>query len=153
MKFVLFYLGEYTHMITTSFLAIILFFGGWQALPWLPMPDGALGAVLKILVFLGKLSVAILFYMVVRWTIPRFRFDQLMGLAWKVLMPLGLVNLVCVLVVRQFALSPWLLLPASVVILLGAGAFTVRAPRGPTRAHVPYRGHGTGKPAEPVAAR
>ena len=44
----------------------------------------------------------ICFYMLVRWTMPRFRFDQLMGLAWKVLMPLALVNLVGVLCVRQF---------------------------------------------------
>src|SRR5579885_3021667 len=87
MKFALFMLGEYTHMITTSFLVIILFFGGWQVLPWVPMPEGVWGAVAKIAVFAGKMALFILFYMVVRWTIPRFRFDQLMGLAWKVLMP------------------------------------------------------------------
>jgi NADH-quinone oxidoreductase subunit H len=151
MKFALFMLGEYTHMITTSFLVVILFFGGWQVLPWVPMPDGVPGVVAKIAVFAGKVAVLILFFMVVRWTIPRFRFDQLMGLAWKVLMPLALVNLVCVLVVRHFGLSRWLLLPASVLVLIGVAALTVRAPRGPTRADVPYRGHGTGKPAEPVA--
>jgi NADH-quinone oxidoreductase subunit H len=153
MKFALFMLGEYTHMVTTSFLVMILFFGGWQVLPWVPMPEGVAGAVAKIAVFAIKLALLILFYMVVRWTIPRFRFDQLMGLAWKVLMPLALVNLVCVLVVRHFGLSPWLLLPASLVILLGAGALTVRAPRSATRTPVPYRGHGTGKPAEQLAAR
>jgi NADH-quinone oxidoreductase subunit H len=153
MKFALFFLGEYTHMVTTSFLVMVLFFGGWQVLPWVPMPEGVGGAVAKIAVFAVKLALFILFYMVVRWTIPRFRFDQLMGLAWKVLMPLALVNLVCVLVVRHFGLSPWLLLPASLVILLGAGALTVRAPRSATRAHVPYRGHGTGKPTEELVAR
>ncbi len=153
MKFALFMLGEYTHMITTSFLVIILFFGGWQVLPWVPMPEGVWGAVAKIAVFAGKMALFILFYMVVRWTIPRFRFDQLMGLAWKVLMPLALINLVCVLIVRHFGLSPWLLLPISLVILLGAGALTVRPPRGPTRVNVPYRGHGTGKPAETVGVR
>jgi NADH-quinone oxidoreductase subunit H len=59
--------------------------------------------------------------MLVRWTIPRFRFDQLMALAWKVMIPLALANLVCVMVVRQFELSPWWLLPASIVLLLVAG--------------------------------
>ena len=48
------------------------------------------------------MTLFILFYMFVRWTIPRFRFDQLMGLAWKVLIPLALVNLVCVMVVKEF---------------------------------------------------
>ena len=47
--------------------------------------------------------------MLIRWTIPRFRFDQLMGLAWKVMIPLALVNLVCVMVVQQFELPPWVL--------------------------------------------
>jgi NADH-quinone oxidoreductase subunit H len=153
MKFALFMLGEYAHMITTSFLVVILFFGGWQVLPWVDMPGGALGDVLKVAVFAGKMAAFILFYMVVRWTIPRFRFDQLMGLAWKVLMPLALVNLVCVLVVRQFQFSPWWLLPASVLLVVGAAALTLRLPRGPTRTNVPYRGHGTGKPVEPVAVR
>ena len=52
--------------------------------------------------FLVKMSLFILFYMLVRWTIPRFRFDQLMGLAWKVLIPLALVNLVAVMIVKEF---------------------------------------------------
>ena len=60
------------------------------------------------------MSLFILFYMLIRWTIPRFRFDQLMGLAWKVLIPLALVNLVAVMVVKRVrAGSLWLLLPVS----------------------------------------
>jgi NADH-quinone oxidoreductase subunit H len=145
MKFALFFLGEYTHMITTSFLVVILFFGGWQILPWVSLPEGVLGDVLKVAILAGKVSLFILFYMFVRWTIPRFRFDQLMGLAWKVLMPLALVNLVCVLVVRHFGLGhwDWVLLPASLVILVAGAGLAVCLPRGPARAHVPYRGHGT----------
>src|SRR5713226_271116 len=101
LKFGLFFLGEYTHMITTSFLVVIMFFGGWQ-LPWLVTPEGSgVGdMVAKVVVLGGKMGLFILFYMLVRWTIPRFRFDQLMGLAWKVLMPLALVNLVCVMAVK-----------------------------------------------------
>jgi NADH-quinone oxidoreductase subunit H len=153
MKFAMFFLGEYTHMITTSFLFVALFLGGWQVLPWVDMPDGIGGIILKLIVFAGKMALFIVFYMLIRWTIPRFRFDQLMGLAWKVLMPLALANLICVMIVTQFHLSPWLLLPASVVILVGGAWLTLRMPRGPTRAEVPYRGHGTGKSAAPVAVR
>ena len=94
MKFGMFFLGEYTHMITSSFIMVILFFGGWQ-LPWIaePGPD-TVGMIIKLVIFAVKMGLFILFFMLVRWTIPRFRFDQLMGLAWKVLMPLALVNLV-----------------------------------------------------------
>ena len=78
--------------------------------------------VLKLIVFAGKMIGFICFYMFIRWTIPRFRFDQLMGLAWKVMMPLALLNIVVVLLVKQFRplgeQSDWLLLPASLVILV-----------------------------------
>src|SRR5438876_11956495 len=98
MKFAMFFLGEYTHMITTSFLMVILFFGGWH-LPFLATADA--GWFLKLIVFAGKMAFFIFFYMLIRWTIPRFRFDQLMALAWKVFIPLAVANLVCVVVVKQ----------------------------------------------------
>ena len=72
--------------------------------------------------FAGKVTIFILFYMLVRWTIPRFRYDQLMGLAWKVLIPLALVNLVCVMVVKELGWSLWLLLPLTIAALIGAAA-------------------------------
>ena len=55
MKFALFFLGEYTHMITTSFLVVILFFGGWQLLPWVDMPGGVGGIILKLIVIAVKM--------------------------------------------------------------------------------------------------
>jgi NADH-quinone oxidoreductase subunit H len=132
LKFAMFFLGEYTHMVTTSFLMVILFFGGWH-FPWIAELDGS--AVLKFLVFFGKMSFFILIYMWVRWTIPRFRFDQLMGLAWRVLIPLALLNLLTVLVVKHLIwslnLSPfwlWLLLPLSAALLIGYGVLAVLAP-------------------------
>ena len=93
LKFGLFFLGEYTHMITTSLLLIVLFFGGWH-FPFIAEPgSGAVGIVVKlILVIALKVGGFIIFSMLVRWTIPRFRFDQLMSLAWKVLIPLALVQ-------------------------------------------------------------
>jgi NADH-quinone oxidoreductase subunit H len=76
-----------------------------------------------------------LFFMLVRWTIPRFRFDQLMALAWKVLIPLALTNLVCVMIVKQVQSSwqlgewcLWLLLPASLAILIGTGLVATLPP-------------------------
>jgi NADH-quinone oxidoreductase subunit H len=121
-KFGMFFMGEYTHMVTTSFLMAVLFFGGWH-FPLIAEPGSAW--FLKVGVFAVKMGSFILFYMLVRWTIPRFRFDQLMGLAWKVLIPMTMVYLVCVMIVIEldkqlgWTWSPWLLLPASVVILVG----------------------------------
>jgi NADH-quinone oxidoreductase subunit H len=82
----------------------------------------------KVLVLLSKVGLVISFIMVIRWTIPRFRFDQLMGLAWKVLIPLALVNLVLVMIAKEFRLSLWWLLPASIAALVGAGVIAA-APR------------------------
>src|SRR5207245_6306203 len=120
--------GEYAHMITTSFLIVALFFGGWH-FPGLE-GEGLVDVILQLFVFAAKMAFFILFSMLVRWTIPRFRFDQLMGLAWKVLIPLALANVVSVMVVMQLGWTPWLLLPISVALLFGAAAFTVW--RGPS---------------------
>jgi NADH-quinone oxidoreductase subunit H len=112
MKFALFFLGEYTHMITTSFLTAALFMGGWH-LPWLndwlsPSMIGnfdlsyLFALLIKLAVFVAKMFVVIALFMLVRWTILRFKFDQLMALAWKGLMPLGLMSLLGVVISRQF---------------------------------------------------
>jgi NADH-quinone oxidoreductase subunit H len=121
MKLAFFFLGEYTHMVTTSFLMVILFFGGWH-FPFLAESNYLW--IFKLIVFVVKMSLFIIFYMLIRWTIPRFRFDQLMSLAWKVLIPMALLNLVAVMIVKEFATSQgalWVLLPVSIGILAGAG--------------------------------
>jgi NADH-quinone oxidoreductase subunit H len=97
MKLLLFLVAEFLHMITASYLIVILFLGGWH-LPWLTQ-SSEMGwglAFLRIVVLNVKVFLVILFFMLVRWSWPRFRFDQLMALAWKVMLPLGLVNLVVV---------------------------------------------------------
>src|SRR5262249_44942708 len=94
------------------------FFGGWH-LPWVAEADA--GWLIKLIVFAGKMSLFIIFYMLVRWTIPRFRYDQLMALAWKVMIPLALANLVCVMGVRQLRWSPWWLRPGWVVLRVAGG--------------------------------
>jgi NADH-quinone oxidoreductase subunit H len=102
MKFGMFFLGEYLHVITVSFLTVILFFGGWDIPFVLDQNQGGLFiALIKTLVFVVKVALMILFIMWVRWTLPRFRYDQLMDLAWKSLIPLAIVNLVVTAVIVQ----------------------------------------------------
>lgn len=155
LKFGLFFLGEYTHMITTSFLVAVVFFGGWL-LPGVTAPgdDTILAIVLKLIVLSVKMALFIVFYMLVRWTIPRFKYDQLMALAWKVVIPLALANLVLVTIVHQFqplgAYSQWLLPVGSVLILVGTAAVTARLPKAPGRKEWAFRGHE--RPLERVAA-
>lgn len=94
MKFGTFFLAEYANMITSSALIVTLFLGGWQ-LPfldtfgWSPL----LVSIVQILTFVLKVALMLFFYMWIRWTIPRFRYDQLMNLGWKVMLPLSLLNL------------------------------------------------------------
>jgi NADH-quinone oxidoreductase subunit H len=105
MKFGMFFLGEYVHVITVSFLTVILFFGGWD-FPLLSQEQtGLLSAVAKLTVILFKVALVIIFMMWVRWTLPRFRYDQLMDLAWKSLIPLALVNVVATAVIVQMVRS------------------------------------------------
>jgi NADH-quinone oxidoreductase subunit H len=125
-KLAFFFLGEYTHMVTTSFLMVILFFGGWH-FPWIAATDSHW--LPKLIVFTVKVTMFVLFYMLIRWTLPRFRFDQLMGVAWKVLIPLALANFVCVMFVKEFDWTPWLLLPVSVLLLVGSAWLQSREPR------------------------
>lgn len=127
MKFALYFLAEYTHVITISFLTAILFFGGWH-FPGIAEPGtiGLVPMVLKLGVLLGKVFAVILVIMLIRWTIPRFRFDQLMGLAWKVLIPLSTANVVAVMTVLQFGWSRWWLTIISVLLFLIAGAIGVK---------------------------
>lgn len=125
-KFVLFFLAEYTHVVTVSFLTVLLFFGGWH-LPGLSglTPGTALFLAVHMLVLLVKVSAVVTFIMLLRWALPRFRFDQLMGLAWKGLIPLAMLNLMGVLIVKSFGLSPWWLTALSVVLLVGGGLLSV----------------------------
>jgi NADH-quinone oxidoreductase subunit H len=126
LKFGLFFLGEYTHLITTSFLLSILFFGGWHFPGLTALGYG--GWLLKLVILALKMIGFIIFYMLIRWTVPRFRFDQLMGLAWKVLIPLALLNVLCVMIVRQLHWTYWSLLGTSFVLFVGAGFFSLQRP-------------------------
>lgn len=95
-KLMMFLVAEYLHMIAASLLIVMLFFGGWHFWGLTGSePVAGIGlALLRILVLFVKFMAVVVFFMVARWSWPRFRFDQLMNLAWKVMLPLGLVNLV-----------------------------------------------------------
>ncbi len=96
MKFALFFLAEYANMIAASGLLVTLFLGGWS-LPFLGLDDPAtsvLGGVLHILIFMAKVFAVMFLFIWVRWTLPRFRYDQLMQLGWKRFVPLALANIV-----------------------------------------------------------
>ena len=90
MKFGLFFLGEFMNVIAISCVAVTLFLGGWNG----PGP-----ALLAPVWFLLKLSLLLFFFIWVRWTYPRLRYDQLMNLGWKVLLPIALGNIVLTSVV------------------------------------------------------
>lgn len=95
-KFGLFFVGEYTHIIIGSGVFVALFLGGWH-IPFVPldaMPLGVLGAVLSVGTFAAKTFCLVFFFVWIRWTLPRFRYDQVMNLGWKILLPLALANLI-----------------------------------------------------------
>ena len=93
MKFALFFLGEYTAMITGSAFIVTLFLGGWHC-PFIP--DGSAHwwwGLVNIGVFFAKVIAFLIFFIFIRWTLPRFRYDQLMKLGWIWLFEIALVNI------------------------------------------------------------
>ncbi|PAW63021.1 MAG: hydroxyacid dehydrogenase [Opitutia bacterium Tous-C1TDCM] len=107
-KWGLFFVAEYAHMVIGSTVFTLLFLGGWNPLPWVSLADlaGWLGqlspllahplavGVISIGVFLVKVLALVFFFMWVRWTVPRFRYDQVMEIGWKKLLPLSIANLI-----------------------------------------------------------
>jgi NADH-quinone oxidoreductase subunit H len=115
MKFLLFWLGEFAEIVVASALVVILFFGGWQ-LPWFDIttipadlwgiaPFGLSelfkeyniqwGPILGALIILpAKISFFCVLQIIIRWTLPRFRYDQLMNLCWKYMLPVSIANVV-----------------------------------------------------------
>lgn len=107
MKFGLYMMGEWIEVVVISALLTAMFLGGWS-LPWLPEAEmisamtpvlgenmaNLAAMVLAVHVFLIKVVVLIWFQMLIRWSMPRFRYDQVMNLGWKILLPLSLANIV-----------------------------------------------------------
>ena len=102
MKFGMFFLAEYANIIAASALITILFFGGWHV----PFADklgltGNVLAVAGVVAFLVKVCFWLFMFILIRWTVPRFRYDQLMRIGWKVMLPLALVNIIITAIVIQ----------------------------------------------------
>jgi NADH-quinone oxidoreductase subunit H len=122
-KYAMFFLAEYINMATVSALATTLFLGGWQA-PWpISLWDGANSGYWPVLWFFGKLMSFIFFYIWLRGTLPRLRYDQFMKLGWKILIPVSLGWILLVATVRAVgreASTPrtWLLVAAGIAVAL-----------------------------------
>lgn len=95
MKFAAFFLAEYANMIIASALIITLYLGGWH-FPYIENLglSAGLTALIQVATFLFKMAAVLFFFIWVRWSLPRFRYDQLMSLGWKVMFPLSLLNLI-----------------------------------------------------------
>jgi NADH-quinone oxidoreductase subunit H len=138
LKLMMFLVAEFLHMVTASVLIVVLFLGGWhfwgltgsseviEEVPW-----GT--AFVRVLVFLAKVMGVILFSMLVRWSWPRFRFDQLMRVAWQVMLPWGVVNVMVVALWTEYGdrwaraiglPGNWLMAACGVAALVGCWLVT-----------------------------
>jgi NADH-quinone oxidoreductase subunit H len=123
MKYAMFFLAEYINMATVSALATTLFLGGYRA-PWpISIWDGANSGFWPVLWFVGKLMCFIFFYIWLRGTLPRLRYDQFMKLGWKILIPGALAWTLLVATVRAVgreanAPRTWLLVAAGIALAL-----------------------------------
>jgi NADH-quinone oxidoreductase subunit H len=99
MKFAGFFLAEYANMIIASAFIILMYLGGYN-LPFIKLDTLGLSAglvvIIQVLTFFAKMAILLFFFIWVRWTLPRFRYDQLMNLGWKVMFPLSLLNIIWV---------------------------------------------------------
>jgi len=153
MKFACFFLAEYAAMITGSAVMVALFLGGWH-LPWLdkviygttqPVAGGWFDSMLKFTVVWAKIVGFCFFYMWIRWTIPRFRFDQLMNLAWRGMIPLALAALLITATVVYLNKAHGLTNPhlwifvGNIVLLVGAVTVLAVRPKLQGNKRVPIR--------------
>ena len=104
LKFALFFMAEYVNMFTVSVMCTVLFLGGWYVpgLSHLFEPGSVPYALVSHVLFIGKICAFLFFYIWVRGTLPRFRFDQLMNFGWKFLLPVALANVIITVIVVYF---------------------------------------------------
>ncbi|GAA2797773.1 NADH-quinone oxidoreductase subunit NuoH [Kribbella solani] len=134
-KYAMFFLAEYINMATVSALATTLFLGGWRA-PWpISIWDGANSGYWPVLWFMGKMMCFIFFYIWLRGTLPRLRYDQFMKLGWKILIPVSLVWILLVATVRavgretNFSRTTLLVAAAVVLVLAVISMFVPQKPK------------------------
>ena len=141
MKFSMFFIAEYSNMVTASALMVTLFFGGWD-IPGTQWDNVPPWTVLKSLVtmafFFGKVVFFLFLFMWVRWTLPRFRYDQLMSLGWRFMLPLALAYITitggAILAldklgiprgVQFWGMSPYWLILGAINVILAALVFVI----------------------------
>lgn len=149
MRFALFFLAEYAHMITGMAFFTLLFLGGYQIpfIPWL-QPDvydsnwmglAIVGA--KFLSFFGKVMLLVCFQMVIRWTLPRLRYDQIMMLGWQSLIPIGLVLVVATSVMVHLGLTGTVpLLVMNLALIVGVVLVQNTVPKSTVNRKIPMYG-------------
>ncbi|MEM9084233.1 MAG: complex I subunit 1 family protein, partial [Planctomycetota bacterium] len=137
MRFAMFFLGEYTHMVVSSAFFVVLFLGGYHlAIPFLPAevpglhllsPEatGLLAAIAKTKVFMVKVILIVCFMMLIRWTLPRIRFDQVMKLAWNTLIPIGILQVVATSLMVFFDLAEMSITGMGVMFLMNLALFVL----------------------------
>lgn len=139
MRFAMFFLAEYFHVITGSAFFVILFLGGWSINPFggiipaawnwdLPLVGGLGLILLQMAIMLGKTALMVAFTMAIRWTLPRFRFDQLMKLAWQGMIPVAILLLASAAVMTYFGVEQymWIASGACLAIIWIAHPFMPR---------------------------
>jgi NADH-quinone oxidoreductase subunit H len=162
MRFALFFLAEYAHMFTSAAFLVLLFFGGYH-LPLgflgedhLLSPTNAtlLGVLAKILVFFTKVILVNMLQIVIRWTVPRIRYDQVMMLGWQSLIPISLAVVVMTSLMVYWGMTPadtatwglptaftWApMFTANIVVLVGVVAFQTVLPRSTINKQIPMYG-------------
>lgn len=124
MRFALFFLAEYAHLVTGSAFFVLLFLGGYH-LPFVPglQPEdtGLLAALLKLTVFFGKVLLMVFLAMLIRWTIPRLRYDQMMKLCWNAMIPTTITLLVAIATVKFLGLDSLLVFALINIAIAVAG--------------------------------
>jgi len=132
MKFALFFMGEYAAMVIGSALIVTLFLGGWSIgfgldtwIQSLHLGGFHFGGLIHLLAFLVKLVVFILFFILVRWTVPRFRYDQLMKLGWVIFFEAALINVFLAALIIAAPCLPLSILALSAALLVAVTATVI----------------------------
>jgi NADH-quinone oxidoreductase subunit H len=104
MKWAMFFLAEYANMTNVAALLVTLYFGGWHSpIPIQLFPDGSIPSALgSIFWFVFKIFIVMVVYIWLRATLPRLRYDRLMGFTWKVMLPVALVNVLLIAAILTF---------------------------------------------------
>ena len=144
MRFALFFLAEYAHMITSSAILVVLFFGGYH-LPFIPFTSpesvGLLPALGKFAVLFTKVMMVVCLMMLIRWTIPRVRFDQVMKLAWGGMIPVSIGLVVATAVWVAFGWTAiWQLLILNILVVAAAMAAMPFMPKDNVNRRIPIAG-------------